>query len=86
MSDLISREAALACFHAWVDKHGDVCTPDDMEEYRAIEALPSVELIRCKDCLYCLETGTVKDLVCIRTCDYIKPDYFCSWAERRTDE
>lgn len=43
MSDLISRQAALACFHAWVDKHGDVCAPDDMPEYRAIEKLPSAE-------------------------------------------
>lgn len=42
MSDLIDREAALNCFHAWVDKYGDVHTPDDIPEYRAIEALPSV--------------------------------------------
>lgn len=41
MSDLIDREAALNCFHAWVDKYGDVYTPDDMPEYQAIEALPS---------------------------------------------
>lgn len=41
MSDLIDREAALNCFHSWVDKYGDVYTPDDMPEYQAIEALPS---------------------------------------------
>ena len=41
MSDLISREAALNCFHDWVDKYGDVHTPDEMPEYRAIEGLPS---------------------------------------------
>ena len=43
MSDLIDREAALNCFHSWVDKYGDVYTPDEMPEYQAIEALPSVQ-------------------------------------------
>ena len=41
--DLISRENALNCFHDWVDRHGDVHTPDEMAEYRAIEALPSAQ-------------------------------------------
>ena len=40
-TDCISRQAALDCFHDWIDKHGDVHTPDEMAEYRAIEALPS---------------------------------------------
>ena len=40
MDDLISRAEALACFHSWMDKHGDVHEPDEMPEYRAIEALP----------------------------------------------
>ena len=40
--DLIRRQDALNCFHAWIDKHGDVQEPDDMAEYRAIEELPSV--------------------------------------------
>ena len=50
--DLISREAALACFHSRVDRHGNVHTPDEMAEYRAIEELPPAqpEIIRCKDC------------------------------------
>lgn len=42
-SDLIRRSDALGCFHDWVDKYGDVHTPDEMVEYRAIEELPSVE-------------------------------------------
>lgn len=41
--DYISREAALACFRDWVDRHGDVHTADEMPEYRAIEALPTVD-------------------------------------------
>lgn len=82
MKDLIEREATLACFHSWVDKHGDVCTPDDMPEYQAIEALPSVEpeIIRCKDCKYADPFGH---------CDYVNfwngVTDFCSRAERRTD-
>ena len=40
--DLIRRQDALNCFHAWIDKHGDICEPCDMAEYRAIEELPSV--------------------------------------------
>ena len=43
MSDLIDREAALNCFHSWVNQYGDVYTPDEMPEYQAIEALPSVQ-------------------------------------------
>lgn len=42
-TDCISRQAALDCFHDWIDKHGDVHTPDEMAEYRAIEALPSAQ-------------------------------------------
>jgi hypothetical protein len=49
MDDLISREAALNCFHDWIDKYGDVCTPDDMPEYRAIEALPSIQPEKCTE-------------------------------------
>ena len=45
MIDLISREAALNCFYSWVDKYGDVYTPDEIPEYQAIEALPPVEAI-----------------------------------------
>lgn len=41
MKDLIDREAALNCYHDWVDQYGDVHTPDEMPEYQAIEALPS---------------------------------------------
>lgn len=42
-NDLIRRSDALNCFHDWVDRYGDVHTPDEMVEYRAIEELPSVE-------------------------------------------
>ena len=43
MKDLIDREAALNCYHDWVDQYGDVHTPDEIPEYQAIEALPSAQ-------------------------------------------
>ena len=43
MSDLIDREAALNCYHDWVDQYGDVHTPDEIPEYQAIEDLPPVQ-------------------------------------------
>lgn len=56
MNDLIDRQAVLNCFHAWIDSRGDIHEPDEMQEYRAIEALPSAqpEIIRCKDCKFWL--------------------------------
>ena len=42
-TDCISRQAALDCFHDWIDKYGDIHTPDEMPEYMAIEALPSAQ-------------------------------------------
>lgn len=53
MDDIISRQATLDCFHDWIDRYGDVHTPDEMPEYRRIEALPvvdAVSVVRCKDC------------------------------------
>ena len=41
MDELIYKEQALNCFHDWIDKYGDVHTPDEIAAYRAIEALPS---------------------------------------------
>ena len=80
MKDLIDREAALNCFHSWVDKYGDVYTPDEMPEYQAIEALPSAELeiIRCKNCRnnhWCN----------IQEAAMAGDNFFCGAAERRID-
>lgn len=52
MSEYINRDDVLDCFHDWIDKHGDAHEPDEMEEYRDIEALPSIELVRCRVCKY----------------------------------
>ena len=42
--ELIDRQAALDCFHDWIDKRGNVYCADESEEYQRIEALPSAEL------------------------------------------
>ena len=82
--DLISRQAALDCFHDWIDRRGDVHTSDEMPEYNAIEALPSVqpEIIRCKDC-----TRFEKKRGCnlVEGLNVAKSDSYCSYAERRED-
>lgn len=65
MSDLIDRQAALDCFHDWIDQYGNVHTPDEMMEYRAIEALPSAQQwIPCSE--RCPETEE-KVLCCTAT-------------------
>ena len=46
--DYISRQAALGCFHDWIDKYGDVHTADEMVEYQRIEALPSTQQESCE--------------------------------------
>lgn len=43
MNEYLEKNAVLACFHDWIDKNGEVHTADEMPEYRAIEALPSVD-------------------------------------------
>lgn len=93
MKDLIEREAALACFHGWVDKHGDYNAPDDMPEYQRIEALPSAEpeIIRCGECKWYGRADKrrfYRGMDCLqKRIDTIVPDKdFCSRAERRTDE
>ena len=92
MNDLIRRSDALGCFHDWVDKYGDVHTPDEMAEYRAIEELPSVEqeIIRCGQCKYA-EIADKEDAQDGYTCQFHRGSVwfsgsYCSWAERRTDE
>jgi len=84
MSDLIEREAALSCFHDWIDKHGDVCCAEDMQEYRAIESLPSAqpEIIYCRDCKHWRDDHTCREHSLVSP---MKANEFCSRAERREE-
>lgn len=83
MDDLISRQAALNCFHDWIDRHGDVHTADEMQEYNAIEALPSAQLdiIHCKDCKH----GELfsDQYLCHKDMLWREGDFYCKGAERR---
>ena len=87
--DVISRQAALDCFHDWIDRHGDAHTPDEMAEYRAIEELPSAqpEIIHCRDCIN-IDPVSVRSgsLYCTKIKRYMTENDFCSLAERITDE
>ena len=73
MSDLIDRQAALDCFHDWIDKRGDVHTADEMPEYSAIEELPSVQPDLQPTCnklaTDCIERQAAIDAVC-EYCEY----------------
>ena len=66
MDSLISRQAALDCFHDWIDQHGDIHTPDEMPEYRAIEALPSAQPMRWIPVTERLPEDRVDVLICYR--------------------
>lgn len=66
MDDLIRREDALACFHSWIDRHGDLQTPEDMVEYQAIEALPSIEIPQWVPCSERLPEEDVEVLISYR--------------------
>ena len=57
MNDLIDRQAALDCFHDWVDKRGDVHAADEIVEYGRIEALPAIE----PQWIPCSETADIPD-------------------------
>ena len=93
MSEYINRDDALNCFHDWVDKHGDVICADDTAEYIEIASLPSIELVRCKDCKY-FEYDHVEKLdgiplivaheICTRWSDGVKTSEngYCFLGER----
>lgn len=85
MNDLISRQAALNCFHDWIDSRGDVHTADEIPEYNEIMELPSAqpEIVMCKDCKY-----NVSSHKCLHPESFFlvpDDDFYCGYAKRRTD-
>lgn len=97
MSDLISRQAAMAFPLSWEHRdkeHGSDEFISGVECYRDyIEELPSAqqEIIRCKDCKYRGETEdgeyNPEDIVCAYwMSDGLSETDYCSYAKRRTDE
>ena len=94
MSDLISRQAAMIV----IENSG---LDDDSKDtvVRVLEQLPSAqpEIIRCKDCkhyyyadnrIYYADNRIPQEqgYSCDLDGDRWKPEDFCSYAERRTDE
>ena len=54
MSDLISKEDALNCFHDWIDRYGYEHTADEDTAYQRIAELSAVQPDKdvIDDCLY----------------------------------
>lgn len=81
--------------------HCDVCkrrqypsmygltNPDDCDNFK--NKADFVEVVRCKDCVYCDRCYPVKEInkeategwYCNPNRHYVKPDDFCSYGERR---
>lgn len=90
--DLISRQAALDCFHDWIDRRGDVHTPDEMAEYRAIEALPSaqpytdeqiqtmqdLEQAELQTAYECGRASAQPDIIRCKDCKHYEGGWYCS--------
>ena len=89
MADLIDRQQALGCFRDWMDQYGHEHTADEDAVYQRIAGLHAVqpEIIRCKDCKYFLRDTEYGYDWCNRMSGVfrMKPDDFCSKAERRTE-
>ena len=78
--DYISREAALACFHDWIDRYGHEHSADEMIEYHRIEDLPAadvVEVVRCGECRHRTNGWPM--------CKGRPMDWFCAAGWRRPD-
>ena len=91
MRDLISRQAVIEINRSY---HGQMPNEVNHSIWKEINELPSVqpEIIHCKDCKwYELPSHRITEN-CVRWMESngillpIKPDDFCSRAERRTND
>ena len=80
------RDAEISSFGKWQWANGfnAALTAIGLD----LENLPSVQLVRCKDCKYHSHDAEYGRDWCNRTSGVfrVKPDDFCSRAERRSDE
>ena len=80
MSDLIDRQTAIKAMK---------CISDSICEGESVDALcelPTVELIRCKDCEHFLTDG--KTHICYHFAESVifpEPNDYCSRAERKEE-
>lgn len=90
MADCIEREAALAVFHDWIDKHGDVHTVDEIPEYEEIENLPAADVrsvVLCRDCKFTKTDGMEDPAIYCEKWDRweMPPDGFCWLGKKRKE-
>jgi hypothetical protein len=76
MKEYIEKQAALDCFHDWVDRHGNIHTADEVPEYRAIEALPAANVQENNDGYWIYHNV-------ISIAGWEKPKYECSACGKR---
>ena len=87
MNDLISRQAAIEALRNQMSDWNDDYNVPVRKSIENLERLPSAppEIIRCKDCKFTDGDGPIADgrYWCVLHGSFM---YFCSDAERRTDE
>lgn len=50
----------------------------------ALESLPAIDIVRCKDCKHAIKSCARKgSYMCRRTDDFHIPEYYCYYGERR---
>ena len=85
MKEYIEREAAIKTIENDCLELVDYTKEDAIQCVKAIPAADVVEVVRCKDCLY--STERYGHMECIHGVSYRntwnKPDFFCSYGERK---
>jgi hypothetical protein len=94
MNDLISRQAAIdaLCRRCDLAAEDDEPCTEKCNDIKILEKLPFAqqEIVRCKDCIYWWESHKMckrnKDKNHNCACIDCDADFYCKYAERRTDE
>lgn len=94
MSDLIRRADVLETYADlyWADERINAFKNDLDKVFEDLRSLPSAEpeILRCKDCKWCVEhydtDGNAPYWICKNWDGGTDADGFCYEAERRTDE
>lgn len=72
------------------DKALEHISYDEEWTEECINALPTIEIVRCRECRHAFinEYHEDKPLICglTKMCGTTDPDWFCADGERRTDE
>ena len=83
--ELIDRRKLVSDFWRGVEDGAILSFEDTDELMEKAPTVDAVEVVRCKDCLYCLHD--VHGLWCFR--DYennLQPDDYCSHGERKDND